>query len=68
LFHEKADIHLSYPFGDMSGPSDFYNKSLKCLFESMPDLERRDYIVIAGKTEKDLEWVGCAGFYTGTFF
>jgi predicted ester cyclase len=33
----------------------------------MPDLERRDYIVIAGKTEKDLEWVGCGGFYNGTF-
>jgi len=68
LFHDKADIHLSHPFGDISGPSEFYNKSLKFLFESMPDLERRDYIVIAGKTEKDLEWVGCAGFYTGTFF
>ena len=33
----------------------------------MPDLERRDYIVIAGKTEKNLEWIGCSGFYNGTF-
>ena len=67
LFHEDAIIHLSHPFGDISGPANYYNKALKPLFLSMPDLERRDYIVIAGKTEKDLEWVGCGGFYNGTF-
>ena len=67
LFDEEAIIHLSHPFGDILGPTSFYNQALKPLFESMPDLERRDYIVIAGKTEKDLHWVGCAGFYNGTF-
>lgn len=67
LFYEEATIHLSHPFGDISGPTNFYNQALKPLFESMPDLERRDYIVIGGKTEKDLEWIGCAGFYNGTF-
>ena len=67
LFHEDAIIHLSHPFGDITGPANFYSKSLKPLFISMPDLERRDYIVIAGKTEKNLEWVGCGGFFNGTF-
>ena len=67
LFHEDAIIHLSYPFGDITGPANFYSKALKPLFLSMPDLERRDYIVIAGKTQKDLEWVGCGGFFNGTF-
>ena len=67
LFHEDAIIHLSHPFGDITGPTNFYSKALKPLFLSMPDLERRDYIVIAGKTEKDLEWVGCGGFFNGTF-
>ena len=67
IFHEEAVIHLSHPFGDMDGPRNFYDKSLKSLFNSMPDLERRDYIVISGKTEKNLEWVGCGGFYNGTF-
>ena len=67
LFHEDAIIHLSHPFGDIKGSENFYNKSLRPLFFSMPDLERRDYIVIAGKTEKNLEWVGCGGFYNGTF-
>ncbi|WP_164135137.1 ester cyclase, partial [Serratia marcescens] len=32
----------------------------------IPDLERRDYIVISGQAEK-ADWVGCAGYYTGTF-
>ena len=67
LFHKDAIIHLSHPFGDITGPANFYSKSLKPLFISMPDLERRDYIVIAGKTEKNLEWVGCGGFFNGTF-
>ena len=67
LFHEEAIIHLSHPFGDISGSTNFYNQALQPLFESLPDLERRDYIVIAGKTERDIEWVGCAGFYNGTF-
>ena len=52
IFHEEAIIHLCHPFGDMNGPSDFYDKSLKLLFNSMPDFERRDYIVVPGKTEK----------------
>ena len=67
IFHEEAIIHLSHPFGDMNGPSDFYDKSLKLLFNSMPDFERRDYIVVSGKTEQNLDWVGCGGFYNGTF-
>ena len=67
IFHEEAIIHLSHPFCDMSGPSDFYDKSLKLLFNSMPDFERRDYIVVSGKTEQNLDWVGCGGFYNGTF-
>ena len=33
----------------------------------MPDFERRDYIVVSGKTEQNLDWVGCGGFYNGTF-
>ena len=67
IFHEEVIIHLCHPFGDMKGPSEFYDKSLKLLFNSMPDFERRDYIVVSGKTEKNLEWVGCGGLYNGTF-
>ena len=37
LFHEKAIIHLSHPFGDLKGSVNFDNKSLKPVFISMPD-------------------------------
>jgi len=67
LFHQDTIIHFSHPFGDIKGPVDYYSEVYKPLFFSMPDLERRDYIVIAGKTEKNLEWIGCSGFYNGTF-
>ncbi len=33
LFYEEATIHLSHPFGDISGPTNFYNNALKLLFE-----------------------------------
>jgi predicted ester cyclase len=33
---------------------------------AIPDLERRDLIVMAGQANRD-NWVGCAGFYTGVF-
>jgi len=35
------------------------------LFEAIPDLERRDYIVMAGPTERGDDWVGTGGYYTG---
>ena len=57
LFHQDTIIHFSHPFGDIKGPVDYYSEVYKPLFFSMPDLERRDYIVIAGKTEKNLEWI-----------
>ncbi len=33
----------------------------------MPDLERRDMIVLAGTTPEGQDWVGCMGNYIGTF-
>lgn len=67
LFDEAAVCHLPHPFGDVLGPDNFYTKSIGPLFHSIPDLERRDHIVISGVTEKGDQWIGCCGFYTGTF-
>ena len=36
-------------------------------FKAIPDLERRDWILMSGVTDKGLDWVGCGGFYCGTF-
>ena len=69
-FATDADIHLAFPFEDVAGPKDLYERVYAPLIKAIPDLERRDYIVIAGNGEAgDLEgnWVGCAGFYTGVF-
>ena len=32
-----------------------------------PDVERRDWIVMAGEDEYGIEWVGCGGHFVGTF-
>ena len=67
LFDESALCHLTYPFGDVIGPDKFYETSIGPLFNSMPDLERRDHIVISGVTDQGDQWIGCCGFYAGTF-
>ena len=60
-------VHLSYPFTEMEGPAEFYKEVYQPMFRALPDLERRDTIVMAGPTPEGLDWVGCGGYYTGTF-
>jgi predicted ester cyclase len=67
VFAADAKICLAYPFGILHGADSLYEQVYAPLFKSIPDLERRDYIVISGVTEQDDLWVGCAGFYMGTF-
>jgi predicted ester cyclase len=67
LFSDNTVCHLSHPFGDVIGAENFYAKCLAPLFHSMPDLERRDQIVISGVTDQEDHWIGCCGFYNGTF-
>jgi predicted ester cyclase len=62
-----ALFRLCHPFGDMTGPDAFYDGAYSGLFEAWPDLERRDYIVMAGPDEFGNDWVGCGGYYTGVF-
>ena len=63
----KALFRHCSPFGDLSGPDAFYEAAYGPLFAAWPDLERRDYIVMAGPDEHGNDWVGCGGYYTGTF-
>ncbi len=60
-------FRLCHPFGDMTGPQAFYDGAYAGLFDAWPDLERRDYIVMAGPDEFGNDWVGCGGYYTGVF-
>lgn len=62
-----AVFRLCVPFGDSTGPNAFYDTAYRDLLTAWPDLERRDYIVMAGPDEGGANWVGCGGYYTGTF-
>jgi predicted ester cyclase len=61
-----CQIHLAFPFEDLDGPGELFEKVYLPFLSAIPDLERRDFIRMAGKSIED-NWVGCGGFYTGTF-
>lgn len=62
-----AICRFAHPLRDMVGPGALYQTAYAPLFAAIPDLERRDFIVIGGKTEHGDNWVGCGGNYVGTF-
>ncbi len=69
-FSADAEINLAHPFETLNGPKELYEKAYAPLVNAIPDLERRDFIIIGGHGEEgSLEgnWVGCCGFYTGIF-
>ena len=67
LMGDHAVAHLCFPFNDIVGPTHLYETCYAPLLLAMPDLERRDLIVLSGITPAGNEWVGCAGHYLGTF-
>ena len=62
-----ALFRLAHPFGDMTGPQDFYDGALATLKGAWPDVERRDWLVMAGSDDAGADWVGCGGHFVGTF-
>lgn len=60
-----AHIHLCHPFGSVTGNA-MWDTLYAPLLSSMPDLERRDMIVLSGTTPEGQDWVGCMGNYMGT--
>ncbi|MEM7300245.1 MAG: ester cyclase [Pseudomonadota bacterium] len=67
LIAPDAVVHMPWPFGTLSGPQALYETCYAPLLQAMPDLERRDWIVIGGDTERGDNWIGCGGHYVGTF-
>ena len=67
LLADDAVVHLAFPFEDLDGASGWFDEALRPLHAAMPDLERRDYIVMAGVDPHGHNWVGCGGDYMGTF-
>lgn len=61
----EAQIHLCAPLGSVTGGA-MWETLYAPLLRAMPDLERRDMIVLSGTTPEDQDWVGCMGNYMGT--
>ena len=60
-------FRLAFPFESITGVDAYVDRVYAPLQAAWPDLERRDFIVMAGPTAQGADWVGCGGFYMGTF-
>ena len=67
LFSKDCLIQMCFPFNDMQGSDAFYANCLQKLNSAIPDLERRNLIVLAATTENGDQWVSTMGNYLGTF-
>lgn len=68
-FAPDAKIRLSHPFQDVAGPEDLWSRVYAPLLHAMPDMERRDWIVMAGPRwgkGHTGNWVGLGGNFVGT--
>lgn len=66
IFASDCAVRLTTPFEELDGPDGLFELGYRPLLDAIPDLERRDFIVIAGLSETEA-WVGCAGHYLGVF-
>lgn len=67
-FHPHATVFLATPMEQLDGAAGLFAQALAPLHHALPDLERRDTLVMAGSVGPGQDWVGCCGYYTGTFF
>ena len=69
IFAPECRVHLAHPFEDLDGPAELVARAYLPLIRAMPDLERRDFIVMAGHSPGQWsgDWVGCGGHYVGVF-
>ena len=67
LFSAQAQVRMCHPFGELSGGQQLFDNCYKPLLDAIPDLERRDHILLAGTSPEGAHWIGCMGNYLGTF-
>jgi len=67
LVSKDAILEMCHPFGTQHDAQAYFNNCLAPLQQAMPNLERRDMIVLAGTTDEGKDWIGCMGNYMGTF-
>ena len=64
LFAPDCVVHLAFPFEDLAGADGLFGEAYQPLLTAVPDLERRDFIFMAGGANGH-NWVGCCGHYMG---
>jgi len=70
FFAPNAKIRLCHPYKDVASADDLWARVYAPLFAAMPDLERRDFIVMAGPRWGEGQtgnWIGLGGNFVGTF-
>lgn len=68
-FAPDARIRLCFPYQDVNGPIELCERVYAPLLAAMPDLEKRDFIFMAGPRwgeGKEGNWVGLGGNFLGT--
>ena len=53
VFDDRAEIRLAFPFENLSGPDELLERGFVALANAMPDMERRDTILIAGDSQQE---------------
>ena len=70
IFAPNAKLRLGHPIGELVGPDALVNDAYQPLINAMPDIERNDFIVMAGPRwgeGNSGNWVGVGGHFIGTF-
>jgi predicted ester cyclase len=65
LLAPEATVRLGHPFGTGEGPAALL-AALGELHAALPDLERRDLVLLAGRSPDGADWVAALGNYMGT--
>ena len=66
-FAPDVVVKMCHPYGELVGYQALLDTCLAPLHHCMPDLERRDMIVLSGTTGQGQQWIGTMGNYMGTF-
>lgn len=70
VFAPDAAIRLGHPIGGMAGPGELFERAHAPLLEALPDMERADFILMAGPCRsggRPGDWIGIGGNVLGTF-
>lgn len=65
-YHTGARVNVTHPVNELANLDQVVARLWRPLRHAIPDVERRDDIVAAGRY-RDADWIGCIGHYAGTF-